>query len=346
MHAITRTLGHGRLFSASNMVRAMRHQSTYKQPATGVNQAYDEALQVIRAYSEQKAHEATLAHTELQKAQDSGADASTLSALKKKWFDLRVESRINDGEVLWNARNGRFDLTEPVYEHLKQNEWQGRPLEILMQRLLQMFVLPDMLDPRFVGTPESQLNLKLEQGVVEPGSVVDPASARERPGIELMTFHDEPRMHTIAMVDLDEPCEAEQTFREQFHWIVSNVRASKMQNTADTGAGTELLEYVPPHPAHGTPMHRYVVAVLEQPNNGQQRLDSARVSRDMTMRDFVTEHSLRVVGLSFFRAAWTESVDDVYRDVLKQAAPRYGPITMPPKNVGPDGRMKYAYENR
>ncbi|KAJ1760474.1 mitochondrial 54S ribosomal protein YmL35 [Coemansia sp. RSA 2167] len=345
MHAITRTLRH-RLFSTQRMALAVRHQSTYKQPATGVNPAYDEALEVIRAYSEQKAHEATLAHTELQKAQDAGADSSTLRALKKAWFDLRVESRINDGEVLWNARNGRFDLTEPVYEHLKQNEWQGRPLEILMQRLLQMFVLPDMLDPRFVGTPESQLNLQLARGVVEPGSVVDPSSAKERPGIELMTFHDEPRLHTIVMVDLDEPCEAEQTFREQFHWIVSNVSASKMQNTADLDKGTELLAYVPPHPAHGTPMHRYVVAVLEQPEDGQQRLDSAQVSRDMNMRDFVTEHSLRVVGLSFFRAEWNESVDDVYRDVLKQAAPRYGPITIPPKNVGPDGRMKYAYENR
>ncbi|KAJ1831463.1 mitochondrial 54S ribosomal protein YmL35 [Coemansia sp. RSA 2711] len=349
MHALYRTFAARALARRTLVLRSgstIRHQSTYKQPATGVNPAYDEALKVIEAYSSKKAREAEAAAAELKRAQDSGADSAALGLLQQKWFDLAVESRINDGEVLWNARQGNYDLSQPVYQHLKREAWRGRPLEILMQRLLQMYVLPDMLDPRVVGTPESQLHISLGgQPAIEPGSAVDPADARAPPAVELVTFDETPRLHTLAMLDLDAPCEAEQTFREQFHWIVSNLSFSLGASKADVASGTELLAYVPPHPAHGTPAHRYVVVALEQGDGGQSRVDGAEVSRDMTMREFVAEHGLRVAGISFFRAAWNESVDEVYRDVLGQPAPRYGPMPTPSKHIGPDGREINKYAN-
>ncbi|KAJ2842978.1 mitochondrial 54S ribosomal protein YmL35 [Coemansia brasiliensis] len=147
------------------------------------------------------------------------------------------------------------------------------------------------------------------------------------------------------MLDLDEPHEAEQTFREQFHWVVTNISFSKLQVKADIASGTELLPYIPPHPAHGTPKHRYVVVALEQGNSGQERLEKAEVSRDMTLRDFIKEHDLHPVSASFFRSSWNESVDEVYSNVLKMPSPRYGPMPETPKYIGPDGREKYAFAN-
>ncbi|KAJ2799432.1 mitochondrial 54S ribosomal protein YmL35 [Coemansia guatemalensis] len=315
-------------------------------PATGINAAYDEALKVIERYGNQKAAEAETAAALLKNAQEAGAGAEEINRLKKEWFDLSVESKINDGEVLWNADQGNYDLSQPVYQYLKEREWRGRPLEILMQRILQMFVLPDMLDPRDVGTPEVQLNIAASgSSVIEPGAVIEPASAREPLEVELVSFREDLRLHTIVMLDLDEPCEEQQSFREQFHWVVTNLAFSKDQNKADLSAGTELLPYIPPHPAHGSPTHRYVVVALEQSNDGQSRLDSADVSRDMVMRDFIAEHDLRVVGISFFRSSWDESVDEFYRDVLKQAPPRFGQAIAPRTDVGPDGRKINRYAN-
>ncbi|KAI9482142.1 mitochondrial 54S ribosomal protein YmL35 [Coemansia sp. RSA 989] len=347
MHAVSRALAlKTSLRRVATLQTGARFQSTYKKPATGVNPAYDEALKVIEAYSAKKAAEADAAAAELKRAQESQADAKVISELKQKWFQLAAESRINDGEVLWNARQGNYDLTQPVYQHLKQQAWRGRPLEILMQRLLQMFVLPDMLDPRAFGIPDAQLNIALpESGVIEPGSIVDPSNVREKPEIELVNFHDEPRLHTIVMLDLDEPYEAEQTFREQFHWVVTNVAFSKLRPKADIASGTELLPYIPPHPAHGTPKHRYVVVALEQGSDGQEQMGEVQVSRDMTLRDFIKEHNLRPVSASFFRSSWNESVDEVYSDVLKMPSPRYGPMSKTPQHIGPDGREKYAYAN-
>ncbi|KAJ2697214.1 mitochondrial 54S ribosomal protein YmL35 [Coemansia sp. IMI 203386] len=348
MNTAARMLRLGRVGRQQLQVNVLKRrlQSTYTQPATGVNPAYDEALKVLDAYKTKKAAEAEAAAEGLKRAQESGESAERITELKKKWFDLAVESEIRDPEVLWNARNGKFDLSRPVYQHLKEKAWLARPLEVLMQRLLQMFVLPDLLDPRVVGTPEAQLNIAMSgESAIEPGSIIDPSNAREQLDIELVTFHEDSRLHTLAMIDLDEPFEEQQTFREQFHWIVSNVPFSMNQIKADIGAGNVLLPYIPPHPAKGTPVHRYAVVALEQPENGQQRIDSADVSRDMVLRDFVAQHSLRTVGISFFRASWNESVDAVYREVLNLPPPSYGQMPIPDNTIGPDGRRINLYEH-
>ncbi|KAJ2447880.1 mitochondrial 54S ribosomal protein YmL35 [Coemansia sp. RSA 2424] len=326
-----------------------RLQSTYVRPATGVNPAYDEAVKIIDAYAAKKAAETEVAAKELAQAQGSGtATEAQISALKKKWFDLAVEAEINDPEVLWSAKQGKYDLSRPVFLHLREQAWRGRPLEILMQRLLQMFVLPDMLDPRDVGTPSAQLNIALASSpdsVLEPGSIIDPSEAREQPEIELVKSHEDSRLHTLVMVDLDEPLEMQQTFREQFHWVVANLPFSKSQSKAKPADGLTLLPYVPPHPAKGTPNHRYAFVLFEQGENGSSTMESVEVSRDSVLRSFAAQHDLRLAGISFFRASWNESVDDVYRDVLKQAPPNFGEAPTPRSDIGPDGRKINVYEN-
>ncbi|KAJ1725428.1 mitochondrial 54S ribosomal protein YmL35 [Coemansia erecta] len=349
MSVVTRVLNLGKRTCRTQVPRILgrRLESTYVRPATGVNSTYDEALKVIDEYKAQITAEADAAARELKQAQDSGASDENVSELKKRWFDLAVESEIRDSEVLWNAKMGKFDLSRPVYQHLKQKAWLARPLEVLMQRLLQMFVLPDLMDPRIVGIPESQLKITMSgaQEAIEPGVVIDPKEAREQLGIELVTFREESRLHTLVMVDLDEPFEEQQTFREQFHWVAANLPFSMTKTTADFAEGDVLLPYIPPHPAKGTPTHRYAVVAFEQGDAGQTRISGVEASRDMVLHEFATKHSLRPVGISFFRATWNESVDEVYRDILNLPPPSFGSMPKPHKNIGPDGRKISAYEN-
>ncbi|KAJ2374807.1 mitochondrial 54S ribosomal protein YmL35 [Coemansia sp. RSA 2607] len=349
MSAVTRVLNLSKRTCRTQVPRILgrRLESTYVRPATGVNPTYDEALKVIDEYKTQIMAEADAAAKELKQAQDSGASGEKISELKKRWFDLAVESEIRDSEVLWNAKMGKFDLSRPVYQHLKQKEWLARPLEVLMQRLLQMFVLPDLMDPRVVGIPESQLKISMSNAMeaIEPGVVIDPKDAREQLGIELVTFREESRLHTLVMVDLDEPFEEQQTFREQFHWVAANLPFSMTKTKADFAEGDVLLPYIPPHPAKGTPTHRYAVVAFEQSDAGQTRISGVEASRDMVLHEFAAKHKLRPVGISFFRATWNESVDEVYRDILNLPPPSFGPMPKPRKNVGPDGRKISAYEN-
>ncbi|KAJ1933633.1 mitochondrial 54S ribosomal protein YmL35 [Linderina macrospora] len=346
MQSVSRLLRTSRVAAAAlPRMKPVRFQSTYTKPRTGVNPAYDEALKVIDAYKTKKTAEAEAAAKELNDAQAKSADAAEISALKQKYFDLAVEAEINDSEVLWNVRQGNFDLSKPVFVHLKEKAWHARPLEILMQRLLQMYVLPDLLDPREVGIPSAQLNISLAEEPLEPGSAIEPGMARKQPEIELATFHEDTRLHTLVMVDLDEPHVEQQSFREQFHWVVANLPFSMTQTKAQLSEASELLSYIPPHPARGSPTHRYAFVAFEQADGGKQRIENAEVSRDLVLREFAKQHSLRPVGLSFFRATWDESVDEVYRDVLKLAPPNYGQMPAPRYDVTPDGRQINAYAN-
>lgn len=333
---------------------SVRYQSTYPAPAVGLNPAYDEALKVISAYKIKKTAEAKEVSKEIEQAQKSN-DTELVSDLKKKWFNLAVEAEINDSEVLWNAKHGNYDLSKPVYQYLKEKEWNERPLEVLMQRLLQMFVLPDLLDPRVVGIPTAQLNIVLPtsedkdiSAAIEPGVVIEPQTARKQPEIELVTFHKDTRLHTLVMVDLDEPFEQQQTFREQFHWVVGNVPFSMTQSKMDLTDALELMPYIPPHPAKGTPTHRYAIVAFAQGEADTTKLDKSSIeldSRHMVLREFAAQYDLHPVGISFFRANWDESVDEVYRDVLQQTPPEYGEMPPMRKDVGPDGRKIDAYEN-
>ena len=73
------------------------------------------------------------------------------------------------------------------------------------------------------------------------------------------------------MVDLDEPNEAEQTYQERCHWMLSNVPVNI--HSCDISIADTILSYVPPHPARGSKHHRYVFVALKQGANGQVRLE-------------------------------------------------------------------------
>jgi large subunit ribosomal protein L35 len=80
--------------------------------------------------------------------------------------------------------------------------------------------------------------------------------------------------------------------------------------------------YLPPHPARGTPYHRYVLLLLphEDPN-AKVSLPSGPLERnDFDLRGFVREHALRTDGGGAFmwRAVWDEECSRIWREVISE----------------------------
>jgi large subunit ribosomal protein L35 len=80
------------------------------------------------------------------------------------------------------------------------------------------------------------------------------------------------------------------------------------------------VPYIPPHPANGTPYHRYCVFLFENPNPtaevdvSQAMIDASRSEFDL--RKFVTEHGFKTDqagGAHFWRQVWDPTVSEIYR---------------------------------
>ncbi len=80
--------------------------------------------------------------------------------------------------------------------------------------------------------------------------------------------------------------------------------------------------YLPPHPARGTPYHRYVLLLLPHGDpNVKLSLPSAPLERsDFDLRSFVQEHALRTDGGGAFmwRAVWDEESSRIWREVISE----------------------------
>ena len=88
---------------------------------------------------------------------------------------------------------------------------------------------------------------------------------------------------------------------------------------------TAHTPYIPPHPARGTPCHRYVLLLLPHADPAAElSLPPGPLERDtFDVRDFVKEHALRTDGGGAFmwRAVWDEESSRIWRDVISEEPP-------------------------
>ncbi|OMJ26153.1 54S ribosomal protein L35, mitochondrial [Smittium culicis] len=220
-----------------------------------------------------------------------------------------------------------------------------------MQRAYQMYVIPDVIDPKGFESFNSQLNLTfkgVQDTPIEPGTVIEPQMAKELPEISLLTFSEKPKLYTLMMVDPDVPSEETMSYSEKCHWAAVNVEFDIFNQTFDAAKTKACVEYVQPHPQSGSKMHRYIFVALLQGNDGAQTVQPETVLANLdnfSLRQFTSEHNMAVAGMSFFRSEWNKSVDTFYTEVLGAKPPRYGvPLTFD-YNVGKDGNRLPKYEN-
>ncbi|TFK47931.1 PEBP-like protein [Heliocybe sulcata] len=298
--------------------------------APGVLPAYDEALRVIKRDSEEIKKEAREVERVLMEGQ---LEEEKRRALEKKLGILRVQGEVNLPEVRWKARNGMADLNQPVYRHLVEQRWRSEgALDLLMERIHQMHVVPDVLpdfhpsfDMRITvpDLPDKAKKSKVKHHGVEPGVFLSPKQTRRPPVIYTSVFHTDPRYYTMILVDPDYPDAENHTYKTYLHWMQPNIQLS----ASSTGPFTfedSHTPYIPPHPQKGIRYHRYVLLLLPHPNPTEKL--NVPVPTTEERADFDSRAFLETYGFDpskggaahMWREVWDEEVSRIYAEVLSK----------------------------
>ncbi|KAG6850183.1 hypothetical protein H0H93_016863 [Arthromyces matolae] len=342
--------------------------------APGVIPAYDLALQVIERDSQFLIHEAAVLRKEIGamelKVKELGGWGSdgakdVEAAMEKKREKLKIveiQSQINLPDCRWNVNNAMADMTNPAHRHLVEQKWRkDGDLDLLMERLHQMHVIPDVLpDLRPTidvhvaaeATLEERAKTKKLHFTVEPGTFLLPYQTFSPPSVYANVFHTDTRLYTMLLVDPDVPDETTQSFRTYLHWLKPNVPLSATTSNTRIRLNGHT-PYIPPHPQQGTPYHRYVLLLLPQPPLGDvmHPLNTEACAEDgvptsvtldippvepaersnFDVRSFVERWGLNILpggGAHMWREIWTPQVSkivsEIHSTILKEPEPRFG----------------------
>lgn len=286
---------------------------TYFSPKLGVNKAYDEALKVIEAdriEKHKKIKKIKLKIERMMKNKDSTKDTEEqIIDLKKYLSQLEILADINDPEIRWRFKHNDVDMSIPIYRYLAQQRWMKKPYHLLMQRIEQMYVIPDAYE-RFKPTAEVLLRFGNEE--LEPGKFVPNNISALAPVIEINSFSGKKNLYTIILFDLDVPDLENDSFKVYLHWLICNISISPTDTFVQPSKGTVLAPYIPPHPQKGSPYHRYTLLVFEQVKEISNDHDITR--NRFNVNQFASLNNLKVVGIHFWRSVWDEHVDKVMSD--------------------------------
>ncbi|BEI84519.1 hypothetical protein CcaverHIS002_0411230 [Cutaneotrichosporon cavernicola] len=307
----------------------------------GQEPAYDLALEYIAA-------DAARVRAQLEKAQTEAGDRPSPEQAERIRA-LEVNAEINDPATrrLFASTAGVGSMDRAVMRELAERAWRRNGgLDLLMQRLFQLGVVPDIL-PDILPTADMTVWAGAGEAV-EAGKIIPPSSLKEAPRVHVQLFghpstpsatHPNPEgKYTLLVVDPDSPDHENQTYKQRVHYAKTDLSLSVISGATDlmTAPGTELLAYEPPTPPKGTGKHRYVFLVIKQGNVLHP------VTRDnFTLRQYLEEHKLSdkdVVAASLVRSQWSEDeaeyIAEAYQQAHGEPVPEYG---LPPKE------LKYGY---
>ncbi|CAE7067681.1 unnamed protein product [Rhizoctonia solani] len=258
---------------------------------------------------------------------------------------LEILSRINLPEVRWNFAQGKYDLTQPVYRHLLEQKWREKgTLDLLMERVHQMKVIPDLLTSFH---PTVDLRVSFSDEDIVPGVFLPVKSTLQSPSITAQAYHPEERLYTLLIVDPDVPDPSTKSFLTYLHAFQPNIplSATKTQITLPTALENSetSLPYIPPHPQAGTRYHRYTTLLL--PQNSELSIDVSKLSREkFDVREAYKQYEFAPGGgIHMFRESWDETVGFVYKKFIGQPEPKFGKTPEPQPYLDDTGRRYRKY---
>ncbi|CAE6515171.1 unnamed protein product [Rhizoctonia solani] len=259
---------------------------------------------------------------------------------------LEILSSINLPEVRWNFAQGKYDLTQPVYRRLLEQSWRQKgSLDLLMERVHQMKVIPDILA---FFHPTVDLRISFNEGEeVVPGVFLPVKSTLRAPSITAQAYHPEERLYTLLIVDPDVPDPSMKSFSTYLHAFQPNIPLSvtKTQVTFPTAPETSesSLPYIPPHPQNGTPYHRYTTLLL--PQASEISIDISKLPREnFDVRGAYKQYGFTSGGgIHMFRENWDETVTSVYKNLLGQPEPKFGKVSRADPYLDDTGRRYRKY---
>ncbi|KAJ7139447.1 phosphatidylethanolamine-binding protein [Mycena epipterygia] len=303
---------------------SLRRPRRWNRPIPeGILPAYDEALRLIRVDARRvradaarqrrevlRVHKVLSTPDEVQGEKKRELEAD-LEKMRAKLEILEVQSEVNLPDVRWSVANAMADMSIPSHRHLVEQRWRkDGDLDLLMERIHQMHVVPDVLPvlhptldlhvtarlmPEHFDTLMNRNRFQRRVNTfkqVVPGNYLTPRQTRVPPKLYANVFHTDVRLYTMLLVDPDVPDEVNQTYTTFLHWLKPNIPLSATHTGRIPLLNTHT-RYIPPHPQRGTPYHRYVMLLLPQPpltghqytRNTEALLTAQQARLDQSLRD-------------------------------------------------------------
>ena len=213
------------------------------------------------------------------------------------------------------------DMDRPIYRHLADRKWREYKRKVLMQRISQMYIVPDIL-PHL--DPTADVSLGFGRRNVQPGEFVDSRVSVIPARLNVQVFDKGERLVSILIVDPDVPDEGKDGFTSRCHFLAVNIPLSP---TATSIPLSKLKKeehivhpWLPPYAEKGAPYHRLAVFVLQQDDDGGKgpaldvnalRENSMLKREGFKIRRFMHKKPLQPIGIQLFRAKWDEGTDGV-----------------------------------
>ncbi|KAL9622128.1 MAG: hypothetical protein Q9160_003471 [Pyrenula sp. 1 TL-2023] len=134
--------------------------------------------------------------------------------------ELKVKADVNDPMVRKRFEDGEGDMNKPIYRYLSHRKWRSYRRPILMQRITQMFVIPDVLSSI---DPIVDITLSFNGRSIQPGDFVQSTRSEKPPKLKAQLFEQGSKLVTIAVVDSDVPNVQTDGFDTRCHFLACNV---------------------------------------------------------------------------------------------------------------------------
>ncbi|KAJ5152259.1 hypothetical protein N7492_010554 [Penicillium capsulatum] len=290
-------------------------------------QCFQEARKVLLADRTQKLEEIEsmrqkIARVEALSPEEAGSEKSRKSrvhAMQLHLERLKIHADINDPLVKRKFEDGLGDLSKPIYRFLADRKWREYRRKILVQRITQMKVIPDVL-PHCEPVVDTKLYFGKKQ--IQPGDYVQSNVSTVAPKLDVQLFERGEKLVTIAVVDPDVPNVEADSFDFKTHYLAVNVPVSAIStkvDLADLSADSQVvLPWLPPVAQKGSPYHRLSVFIMEQKDSQPLNFSAVKAKetdRDNTLlRTLQARYHLKAIGAHLFRTQW----DDTTLEVMNQ----------------------------
>lgn len=208
------------------------------------------------------------------------------------------------------------DMNRPIYRYLADRKWRKYARLVLMQRISQFHIVPDVLQHL---DPTASVTLGFQRRNVQPGEFVDSRVSEVPARLNVQVYDKGERLVTIVVVNPDVPDIESDSFSSRCHFLAVNVPVSPTKSSvplAHLKRDDHIVQpWLPPFAQKGSPYQRLVVLVLQQ--DGSEPLDLARLKTLAPRRDawntnrFLAHNKATPIGATLFRTVWDDGTDGV-----------------------------------
>ena len=338
-------------------------------------QCFQEARKVLQEDRKEKLEDIKMQRERIEKLeakqvapQDEGNKNHRLRSMRHRLEHTKILADINDPIVkkTFEDKQGMSlnmiccssaeanninlgDMNKPIYRHLADNKWRSYKRQVIMQRLTQMNVVPDVMP---TIDPVVSTQLMFGRRKVQHGEIVDSRVSELAPTIKIQPYDQGERLYTIAVIDPDVPNVEKDGYDFRCHYLASNIRISPTETIVRLGELSDesqvILPWLAPYSQKGLPYQRLALVIMEQPAREaaadttgprSQEVDVATIKaakrytkrHNFILRSFAQYQKLTPVGADLFRTAYDEGT----AGVMERAGVPGGNVEFKRKKVEP-----------